>query len=313
MGARGPVARLLLAGGALALLVETTSLGYAPNGAAARTIVVDASRVAGAARAWIARTGRAPDAHERAALVAAEIDEEILYREALALGIDRGDAVVQQRIAGNLAFVEDEPPPGTPPDTLAGDLLRQDVVVRRRLVERMRARLEQAALDGEPSDAELATALDANAERFRLPARVRIAIAPAVTADDTAGVRAAARSDAGDRSTTSDAAPPPGAVRELPAQSERDLARMFGAAFAREVFRTPPGAWTAPLAATSGRWRVILRELEPPRRPRLADVRNQLRDLVRRERAAAAARRALDELRSSYEVSVAPGAPDEHG
>jgi hypothetical protein len=281
--------RLLLAGGVLALLAEVLPLASAPDDAG-RTIVVDPERVAGAERAWVAVTGRAPAADERAALVAAEIDEEILYREALALGIDDGDAVVQQRIAGSLAFVEDEPPLAIGPDALATDLLRQDVVVRRRLVERMRARLERAALDAEPSESELAAALERDAERFRLPARVRIALAPALPADD---------------------APTPSGVRELPAQSERDLARVHGAAFAREVFRVPAGAWSAPLAATSGRWRVLVREHEPPRLPPIADVRNQLRDLVRRERAAAAVRSALDELRRGYHVSVAPSAAPE--
>lgn len=307
MRAHRPVTRLLLAGAALALLGELTPLARTPDDAGGRTIVIDGERVDSAERAWVAVTGRAPAADERAALVAAEIDEEILYREALALGIDDGDAVVQQRIAGNLAFVEDAPPLAIGPDALAGDLLRQDVVVRRRLVERMRARLEHSALDAEPSDADLAAALERNAERFRLPARVRIALAPAATADGGPRARAVGQAPGG----TGEGAPSPDAVREMPAQSERDLARLHGAAFAREVLRTPPGTWTAPLAATSGRWRVLVHEHEPPRLPPLGDVRNQLRELVRRERAAAAVRSALDELRRAYDVSVVPPATSE--
>jgi len=299
--ARGPVVRLLLAGGALALAAEIAPHVGAPQGRAERAVVIDPERIAGAARAWVAITGRTSDEGERAALVAAEVDDEILYREALAPGIEHGDAVVQHRISGNLAFVEDGPPPGAVPDALAGGMLRQDVVVRRRLVDRMRARLEQAALATEPTDDDLARALVANAERFRLPARARIAVAPAARADATALDAAAGEA----------ARPPdPASIRELPAQSERDLARAYGAPFASAVFRTPANAWTPPLTSTSGRYRVLVRAHEPPRVAPLEDVANQVRELVRRERAAVAVRRALDDLRRSYAVSLAP-APGE--
>jgi hypothetical protein len=254
-------------------------------------------------RAYVATTGRAPDAHERAALLDAEIDDEILYREALALGLADGDSVVQHRIAGNLAFVEDGPPPGLEEDRLAGDMLRQDVVVRRRLVERMRARLEQAAIADEPSDAELVQALAANAARFALPTRVRLAIAP--VAYGAAGA-SAIPSAAG-------AAPDAAVVRELPLQSERDLARSHGATFARTAVAAAPGAWTGPVAATSGSYRILVRTHEAERLPPLDDVRNQVRELIRRERAAAALRRELDGLRRGYAVSFATAAAERQG
>lgn len=280
----------------MAILVRALSgvLGAADASDEAHVIVLDAARLREAERAYVAATGRPPDAAERAALAAAEVDDEILYREALAHGLDDGDAVVQHRIAGNLAFVEDGPPPGTVADerlsrsvpdvdALARDMLHEDVVVRRRLVERMRARLEHDALASEPTDAELEQALATNAARFALPARARIAVA------DASG------------------------VRELPLQSERDLARTYGASFASTAFHSTPGAWSAPLATPAGRLRVLLHEHEPPRTPPLADVRNQVRDFVRRQRAEAAVRRALDELRRGYAVSSAGDSADKPG
>ncbi len=300
---RGHVTRLLLAGGTIALLVRALPGAVTMEKVrddASHVIALDATRLREVERAYVAMTGRRPDVAERAALADAEVDDEILYREALAHGLDDGDTVVQHRIAGNLAFVEDGPPPGTESgDRLSQDMLREDVVVRRRLVERMRARLEQGALASEPTDAELERALASNAERFALPARVRIAVA-----DARGGTH-----DTFDIGTK----PDPKRVRELPPQSERDLARSYGASFANQVFQIAPGAWSAPIATTSGRLRVLVREHEPARMPPLADVRNQVRDFVRRQRAATNVRRALDELRRGYAVSSAGDSADRPG
>lgn len=290
---RRPVFRLLVAGAALVALAESPALRAARSDAAPRTIVIDAARRDGARRAFVAASGRAPSAAEEELLVAAEVDDEILYREALARGLAHGDSVVQHRLAGNLAFVEDGPPPGlagaAPGDAVARDMLQQDVVVRRRLVDRMRARLEEPALAAEPSDAELGAALAAQPERFALPARARIAVAraAAVPAMGTSG------------------------VRELPLQSERDLARSYGAALARAAFTAEPGRWTEPVPATSGPCRVLVHEREPARAPDLAAVRNQVRAVVRRERADRAVRHALDVLRGDYAVSLADAPADE--
>lgn len=299
-----PLLRLLAAGGGLALLAN--ALPDAPGGdpAARHRIVIDRARLAAAERGLIGTIGRAPDPTERAALLAAEVDDEILYREALRLGLADGDVVVQHRIAGNLAFVEDGPPPQPgASNALAGDMLQQDLVVRRRLIERMRAHLEREVLADEPDDATLAAALHANATRFALPARVRLALAPVPEGAPADGAARAAATGEVD----------PIAVRELPPQSERDLARLHGAALARAAFATTPGSWSAPVAAAAGRYRILVREHEPARLPPLDAVRNQVRELVRRERADAAVRRKLDEMRSGYAVSLVAGPAERPG
>lgn len=299
-----PLRRLLAVGGVLALLGHAVPDDRTPGGDDTHRIVIDATRIAEAERGMVAATGRVPDAAQRAALLAAEVDDEILYREARRLGLDDGDAVVQHRIAGNLAFVEDGPPPGRDATSpLADDMLEHDVVVRRRLIERMRAQLERAALAAEPSDTELAAALAANPARFASPARVRLALLPVPVrqaGDVAGGAVTAAEID-------------PAAVRELPSQSERDLARVHGATLARAAFAATPGRWTDPFEATCGRYRIFVRAQQPARLPSLDEVRNQVRELVRRERAAAAVRRQLDELRSGYAVSLAPAPAERRG
>lgn len=295
---RSPVVEMLLGGATLlaaAHLVASSEQGSADT---RPTIRIPHERVDGARRAFVASSGRAPDALELRALVAAEVDDEILYREALARGLDRDDAVVQRRLTGNLAFVDGCDPAAHAAGThdphdreIARDMLARDVVVHRRLSQRMRALVEADALRDEPSEVELAAALARHAERFALPARVRVAHVVLPESSNFAG---------------------PPAPAFLTLQSERDLARLLGAPFAHAALSAAPGVWTGPVRSPLGTHLLRVEQHAPARAPELAAVRNQVREIVRRERAAAAVRRALEELRTAYVVEEA-SAPEDAG
>ena len=139
------------------------------------------------------RVGTAPTPAEDAALIERFVDDEVLYREALGMGLDRGD-----------------------------------IIVRRRLLQKMEFLLEGLHPVPEPSDVELAAYLAAHADRYRAPARIDLthvfvsrdrhgAAAQAVAT----GLRAALEAG-GEPSTLGD---PFLRGRELRAQSERDLDR----------------------------------------------------------------------------------------
>src|SRR5437867_3806925 len=56
-----------------------------------RRIVLSAAMIQGLRQDYVRRYGSEPTADEQAALIQRFIDNEVLYREALALGLDRGD------------------------------------------------------------------------------------------------------------------------------------------------------------------------------------------------------------------------------
>ncbi|MEX0341761.1 MAG: peptidyl-prolyl cis-trans isomerase [Erythrobacter sp.] len=93
---RDPLAHFLLAGaaiwGALALLGD-------PVDPASRTIELSRERQAGIALGFERMMGRPPTDAEMDAAIARWVREEVLYREALRLGLDQGDAVVRRRLA----------------------------------------------------------------------------------------------------------------------------------------------------------------------------------------------------------------------
>lgn len=63
-----------------------------------RTIVVDANVDSQAVKVFRAARGREPNAEELYALRRVWLDNEVLYREGLALQVDRGDAAIRERV-----------------------------------------------------------------------------------------------------------------------------------------------------------------------------------------------------------------------
>jgi hypothetical protein len=93
-------------------------------------IVISVGQVANLADGFARTWNRLPSQDELRGLLEDHIREEVYYREAKALGLDRDDTVVRRRLRQKLEF------------------LAEDMVV-------------------EPTDAELQTFLTANAERFK--------------------------------------------------------------------------------------------------------------------------------------------------
>src|SRR5258705_1631319 len=68
-------------------------------------IVISAARVGEIRDEYQREVLTAPSDDELAALVARDADDEMLYREALLLGLDRGDRAVKWRIVDKMHFL----------------------------------------------------------------------------------------------------------------------------------------------------------------------------------------------------------------
>lgn len=219
------------------------------------------------------RTGEWPTAAQQEAMVERYIDTEVLYREALALGLDRGD-----------------------------------IIVRRRLVQKMEFLLEGAEPLPDPTDDELGVFLDAHADRYGSPDRVGITHVFAaegrqgIPADRALAEWRSALVAGADRVALGD---PFMRGRTFEAQSERQLTGVFGGSFAAAVMALPVGEWSAPIRSSYGVHLVRVTERVPGRRPPLAEVRDAVvRDWRERQRTDAN-RAALRRLRERYNIQVA--------
>ncbi len=319
---RAPLLHFVLLGAGLFIIAHGASRWRSAPASAPAPLVISPAAIEGERRAFIARTGRAPSAAEMAGLVEMLVDDELLWREALALELDRDDPVVRRRLVRNLRFLRGgdggEDASGTPDgdrdgalyaEALSLGLDRSDELIRRRLIERMRLHLQQQARAVAPTDAEIDAYVAHNRARFAEPERggltqvflSRERRSARLAADaqellarlEAAGVAPAAAARFGD----------PGLVpARLASQSRRSLARRFGPEFAEHVMRQAPGRWSGPVASAYGLHLVWVHEVVPARLPAPAIIRAEAGELLLAERANAALREYLARLRARYRI-----------
>ena len=256
----------------LGVAVFALDAWLAGDGPARPVIEITADTVDGLRARWIAQWGREPTAAEMRTLVDEAVDEEVLYREALRLGLDRDDAIVRRRLAQKLTFI-----------------------------------LEDAGAPETPAPAAVAAYYARHTERYRRPGRTTFdhvflsADARADPAGDAAAVLDGLRTGAGDWRRLGD---PFMLARAYADRSDRDIAALFGQDFAAAVSALPAGGWRGPVASTYGAHLVRVNGRTAARLPALAEIRDRvvadLREDDRRDRSRAAYR----ELRDAYEVGL---------
>jgi hypothetical protein len=252
-----------------ALLVGLRSLFVSvPLETTPSPVFVDAVVVARLERDWSRSTGGPPTAAELDAMVQDYVDQELLVRAALDLGLHRSDALVQRRLIQNQRFGESTRDRGSASDAelleraFALGLERSDLVVRRRLVERMREIiLADSALSGEQSRtssgerSRTSNAAASHHTRIRLFQLYLSRDRHGDTLDALALQLRERLVAAGWRPSSPELAAlgdPFLLPREMPPASAERIEGQLGAGFARAVTRAPVAAWSEPIASSYG-------------------------------------------------------------
>ena len=98
-----PLLHFLVAGGVLFGAYAWLNHGAPENSAG--VVRITASEVAWLKETWARQWQRAPDDRELQGLVADYLREELLAREARAMGLDEGDTIVRRRLAQKMTFL----------------------------------------------------------------------------------------------------------------------------------------------------------------------------------------------------------------
>ncbi len=159
----------------LAGLVRSQEVGARPQGPRP-TLVVSRAAIERLREARAKESGAAAAAIADTELVATAIDEEILLHEGRALLEGGGDPVVRRRVEAlerELAAGRTGEAEAAPTAEAATGLGRNDLVIRRYLIEAARLALSRQAAGPPPSDVELDAFAARDPARFAQPARLR--------------------------------------------------------------------------------------------------------------------------------------------
>ena len=216
---------------------------------------------------------REPTAPELERLMETKVQTEILYREALAMGLDKDDEIVKRRMAQKMQF------------------LAEDTAPR------------------EPTTAELKSWYANNSDKFAMPTRVsfrHLYFSPdrraAHARDD--GVKALAQL----AGQTEDAKFPgsfadPFMFQEYYRDRGTDfLGKEFGPQFALAVAKLPIGSWQGPIESGFGWHLVFVDNAIPGHVPDFEEVEPDLKTAWLGEQKALAWQKAYQDLRAKYTV-----------
>lgn len=213
-------------------------------------IVITRGQIENLAAGFAAARLRPPSAEELAELVRDRVREEVFCREAMALGMDK-----------------------------------DDLIIRRRLRQKMEFTFENIIALAEPTDADLNAYLQAHPDSFRVEPRFtfrHVYLNPdkrgGNMASDAAQLLAQLNESANavDASTLGDSFMLESRFEALPME---EVAKVFGEEFAGKLNGLSPGQWQGPIESGYGAHLVIIDDRDDARLPALTEVR----DLVRRE------------------------------
>jgi hypothetical protein len=203
------------------------------------------------------------------------VREEVMYREALASGLDK-----------------------------------DDTIVRRRLVEKMEF-LSQELASAAPSESALQEYFEANREKFRIPGEVAFShIYFSTSKRGSTAEGDASRALAGLSSQRifsarlSSLGDPFMLQNEYPLQTQQQIKELFGDEFAGKLFQLEPGAWAGPFRSGYGFHLVRILQKLPSRVPELAEVRGQVLTEFKNRRLQTASEAFYAQLRQRYQIEV---------
>ena len=269
---REPLVHFLLIGAGLFVLYNVLNRGESD---APRDIVVSEARVEALAENFARTWMRPPTAEELKGLVDDYVAEEVYYREAVAMGLDRDDLVIRRRLRQKMEFISADVAAATP-----------------------------------PTDVQLQAYLEQHAEKFLMPPRLTFQQvyfstdrrgeraardAEKLLAELAAGRGPANPLEAGDATLL-----PPA----MEAAAPQEIANAFGEEFATAIEDAPEGQWSGPLPSGFGVHLVKVDGREAGTAPTLAEIRPMVQREWEAEQRKTVEKALLDKLRARYDVRV---------
>jgi peptidyl-prolyl cis-trans isomerase C len=248
-----------------------------------KKIVLTANDLGQISLMWQAQGRPTPTADQIQSLLDNKIREEVFYREALELGLDKEDTIVKRRMAQKM------------------DFLAEDLSDLR-----------------EPTREELKAWFGKNSERFKVSGRAsfrHLYFSFDKHGQQTAAVAAETLKKIENKSSDSpeatDVADPFMFQDYYGDRSFDELAKTFGPGFARSLFAQQTGSWQGPIESGYGWHLIFIDSVTPARVPEFEEVETDVRTQWVSAQRDQTKQRMYEQMKSHYEIVLpkTPAAP----
>lgn len=262
---REPLLHFLVIGVALFVAISVASGLNRP------TVRLEARDLEQIAAYWEMQTQRPPTRDELASIIQERVDEELMAREAIRLGLDKNDMIVRRRLAQKMAFAS-----------------------------------EDVSAIPAPREADLQAYYDKNRTRYATPARLalrhvyfsqdRTGTSPPIAATEALAKLKSGQPAAGDPALL------PLAYADIAAA---DLLRDYGPDFTKVAREAPLMTWVGPVTSPYGVHLIQVQSRLASETVPLAEVRAEVLDAWMAEQRQIKNRAFRQGLRQRYKVEIA--------
>ena len=261
--AREPLLHFVLLGGGVFAAWQFLSPEETPS------IAVSGEAIASMEREFRQQMGRPASSAESVALLDDYVNQELLYREAIALGLDRGDPIIRRRLIQKMGFLNEDRYPVPEPEEAALASWLTDHAEDYRVAQRVSFRHVY----------------------FRHPVDAALALEQSVVLEDIQSLGA-----------------PFVRGNVFRDQTLSDVKNVFGDKFAGQVITAPAAQWVGPVQSAYGFHLVEVSGHSPSTIPDLSEVREQVLLDWRQDQRRRRDEEAIEALRSRYEIALPKGA-----
>ena len=265
-----PLFVFLLLGGAMFVLFQQVSNDYQPDNA---EIVVTEGQIQSLLLGFEKVWQRSPSKKEVDGLIQSYIREEIFYREALAMGLDKDDSIVRRRLRQKMEFI-----------------------------------LEDIASLDKPEEQELQVFRATHEEDYRQPSRFSFRQVYVNTSkrgesaqSDTMALLAKLKVQDSNAKSLGDQLM---VKHQFNLETEREIERVLGSQFLQSLNDISAGSWQGPIRSGFGLHLVRVDEHIERKTPELNEVRDQVVRDWELEKRNQANETFYENLRKSYTVKV---------
>jgi hypothetical protein len=279
---REPLLHFLLIGAALFAIYAYMHRGRL-GVESSRQIIVSLDELRQMDLYFVSQWHRQPTPEEFNAMVEDKVREEVLYREALAMGLDKDDTIVKRRMAQKMQFLA-----------------------------------EDVAAAHEPSSSELKAWFDQHKEKFALPSRYsfrHLYFSPdkrGKNAQEDATKALAKVSGQPEDSKVAASLGDQFMFQDYYGDRTPDaIAKEFGPQFAVALEKLKPGSWQGPVESGYGWHLVFVDTVIPGRIPAFEEMESEVKTAWLAEQKSQAWQKAYKEMRAKYTVLLpAPSEKD---